>query len=156
MPTPSYVSKHSSTCPSQHSMSVIVAARRADAAAELAEAEYEVLLAEERHREKIQLLKEQQRRDPECQRRELERLQAEKNKKESARARFEIYNKEVEHEFSIFSVDNHVREQHVSPQHVSLAPSWKTNNVSVTATSPDVSYLAHAIQDSTPLNRLPK
>lgn len=49
-------SQHSGSSPSKHNVSSIVAAKRADAAAELAakEAEYEMLLEEEEQRVKIQ------------------------------------------------------------------------------------------------------
>lgn len=113
---------HTHKSPSLHSVSSVIAAKRADAVAELAakEAEYEVLLEEERQKERIQLLGEQQRKELEAQKRELERLEAEKDNS-SARARFVTYNQEVEQEGSIHSTDHNTRkQQHASPQqHVS-------------------------------------
>ncbi|XP_041820612.1 uncharacterized protein LOC121626271 [Chelmon rostratus] len=145
---------------SQHSLNSIVAAKRADAAAELAakEAEYEVLLEEEKQKEKIQLLEEQQKRDLEAQKRELERLKAEKDIR-AARARLVVHNQEVMQEDSVYSADLNTRgQQHVSPQHpVSSAPIQQPTSVPNPALPPqtDVSYLAQAVQDTIAMNRLP-
>ena len=153
--TASPLSQHSK-CSSQHS---VVATKRADAAAELAakEAEYEVLLKEEKQKEKIQLLEEQQRKELEAQKRELERLKAEKDIK-AARARLVVYNQEVMQE-DVCSVDHNTRgQQYVSPQqHASSAPIQQPTNVLNAATPPqtDVSYLAQAVQDTIAMNRLP-
>lgn len=116
--TASPSSKHSSCKSSKPSMSSIVAAKRADAAAELAakEAEYEVVLKEEKQKERIQLLEEQQKKELEFQKSELERLKAEKDVK-AARARLEVYNQEVMLESSGSSRNLNTRgSQHVSPQ----------------------------------------
>ena len=61
-------------------MTLSMAAKRADAAAELAmkETNYEMMLAEARQRDVIRELEEQQRIALEAQRHELEQLQAEK------------------------------------------------------------------------------
>ncbi|XP_069379882.1 uncharacterized protein [Paralichthys olivaceus] len=155
--TASRASQHSSKGSSQHS---VMAAKRVDAAAELAakEAEYEVLLEEERQKEKIQLLEEQQRRELEAQKRELERLKAEKDIR-AARARFTTYDQEVMQGASIHSADHTSREhQYVCPQQpVSSALIQQPTNVTVAASpaQTDVSYLAQAVQDSIALNRLP-
>ena len=153
----SHASQLSSKCSSQHSANSVIAAKRADAAAELAakEAEYEVLFEEEKQKERIQLLEEQQRRELEAQRRELERIKAEKDIR-VARARFITYDQEV---MSVHSADHNTREQqHVSPQQpVSSALIQQPTNVTVAASPArtDVSYLAQAVQDSIALNRLP-
>lgn len=160
--TASPSSQHSSKVYSQHSF---IAAKRADAAADLAakEAEYEVLLEEEKQKEKIQLLEEQQRRELEAQKRELERLKAEKDIR-VARARFTTYDQEVMQEASVHSADQRStrEQQHVYPeQPVSSALIQQPTNVTVAAsvtaspTRTDVSYLAQAVQDSIALNRLP-
>lgn len=77
---------------SQHSVASIVAAKIADAAAELAakKVEYEMLLEEKQH-ERIQQLEEQQKRDLAAQKYELERLKAEKDIR-AAQAKFNVYN----------------------------------------------------------------
>lgn len=156
--TASPSSQHSSKGSSQHS---VIAAKRADAAAELAakEAEYEVLLEEEKQKEKIQLLEEQLRKELEAQKRELERLKTEKDIR-AARARFTTYDQEVMHEASIHSTDQmRTREQqHVYPeQPVSSALIQQPTDITVTASPArtDVSFLAQAVQDSIALNRLP-
>lgn len=84
-------SQHSSSNHGQPSVCSTVAAKRIDAAAELAakEAEYEVLLEEERQTERIQLLEEQQKRELEAQKHELKRLNVEKDIK-GTRARYII------------------------------------------------------------------
>ncbi|KAK0147947.1 hypothetical protein N1851_012313 [Merluccius polli] len=169
--TASPPSQHSSKGFSQHS---VVAAKRADAAAELAakEAEYEVLLKEEKQKEKIQLLEEQQRKELEAQKRELERLKAEKDIKArvcsnyrgitllslpAARARFTTYDQEVMQEASVHSADQMRTREH---QYVYPPPSaliQQPTDITVTASPArtDVSYLAQAVQDSIALNRLP-
>lgn len=132
--TASPSSQHSSKVYSQHSF---IAAKRADAAADLAakEAEYEVLLEEEKQKEKIQLLEEQQRRELEAQKRELERLKAEKDIR-VARARFTTYDQEVMQEASVHSADQRStrEQQHVYPeQPVSSALIQQPTNVTVAA-----------------------
>ncbi|XP_051792767.1 uncharacterized protein LOC127530320 [Acanthochromis polyacanthus] len=153
-------SHHSGSSPSLYSVNSFVAAKRADAAAELAakEAEYEMLLEEVKQKEKIQLLEEQQKKDLEAQKRELERLKAEKDIR-AARARLGVYNQEVMQEDSVHSsVHDTTEQQHVIPQHpVSSAPIQHPPNVPNAASPPhtDVSYLAQAVQDSIAMNRLP-
>ena len=156
--TASPSSQHSSNVSSQNSL---IAAKRVDAAADLAakEAEYQVLLEEEKQKEKIQLLEEQQRKELEAQKRELERLKAEKDIK-AARARLTTYDQEVMQEASVHSADQRrTREQrHVCPeQPVSSALIQQPTDIAATAppARTDVSYLAQAVQDSIALNRLP-
>ncbi|KAG7453482.1 hypothetical protein JOB18_018614 [Solea senegalensis] len=154
--TASPSSRHSS----QNSVSSIVTAKRADAAADLAakEAEYEGLLEEERQKEKIQLLEEKQRKELETQKRELERLKAEKDIR-AARARLITYNKEVMQEASVLSTDHSIGEQRYMSlqQPVSSAPIQQPAYVTTTSSPPqtDVTYLAQVVQDSITLNRLP-
>ncbi|KAJ7992368.1 hypothetical protein DPEC_G00277800 [Dallia pectoralis] len=90
-----------------YSIPSVMTAKRADAAAELAvkEAHYQMLLEEERQKELIRELEEQQRKALEAQKRELERLQAEKEIR-AARAKLESYNKETERENA-----NYVKEE---------------------------------------------
>lgn len=152
--TASPQSQRSSKGSSQHS---VIAAKRADAAAELAakEAEYEVLLKEEKQKEKIQLLEEQQRKELEAQKRELERLKAEKDIK-AARARFTTYDQEVMQEASVHSVDHTSREhQYVCAPTSALIQQPTDITATASPARTDVSYLAQAVQDSIALNRLP-
>ncbi|CAI5694724.1 unnamed protein product [Oreochromis niloticus] len=144
--------------PSQHTIDSIVAVKRADAAAELAakEAEYELLLAEGKQKERIQLLVEQQKRDLEAQKHELERLRAEKDIR-AARARLSIYNQEVMQEGSLCSANSKMRNQeHMHPhQAVSPAPVQHLTRFPASPPQTDVSHLAQAVQDSIAMNRLP-
>lgn len=144
--------------PSQHTIDSIVAVKRADAAAELAakEAEYELLLAEGKQKERIQLLVEQQKRDLEAQKHELERLRAEKDIR-AARARLSIYNQEVMQEGSLCSANSKLRNQeHMHPhQAVSPAPVQHLTRFPASPPQTDVSHLAQAVQDSIAMNRLP-
>lgn len=73
-----------------------VAAKRAEAAAELAakEVRYRVMQEEMKQKEKIRLMDEQHKRELEIQRAHLERLQAERDM-DAARARLEIYDREI-------------------------------------------------------------
>ncbi|KAL7831306.1 hypothetical protein SRHO_G00308090 [Serrasalmus rhombeus] len=135
---------------SQHSMSSCIAAKRADAAAELAakEAEYKVLLEERKQKEKIRTLEEHHRKELEWQKSELERLQAERDLK-AAHARLVAYNREVNQEMDRESVqpDSEIQSYvHSATQYPNLA----------TPSPPiDVSGLAQAVQDSIALNRFP-
>ncbi|XP_030208539.1 uncharacterized protein LOC115556311 [Gadus morhua] len=133
-----------------HSMTSSMAAKRADAAAELAvkETNYEMMIAEERQREVIRELEEQQRIALEAQRYELERLQAEKEVR-AAKAKLNVYNKETEHK---------------AADCINIEKDKEATNVPVTAVSPshvatpshkDISSLAQVFQDSIALNRLP-
>lgn len=144
--------------PSQHTIDSIVAVKRADAAAELAakEAEYELLLAEGKQKERIQLLVERQKRDLEAQKHELERLRAEKDIR-AARARLSIYNQDVMQEGSLCSANSKLRNQeHMHPhQAVSLAPVQHLIRFPASPPQTDVSHLAQAVQDSIAMNRLP-
>lgn len=151
--------------PIQPPANTVIAVKRADAAAELAakEAEYEVLLEEEKQKEKIQLLEEQQRRELEAQKRELERLKAEKDIR-AAQARLTTYDQEAKREASVHSADQRStqEQQRVYPQQpATSAFIQQSSNVAVTASvaaSPaqtGVSYLAQVVQDSIALNRLP-
>ncbi|XP_027885497.1 eukaryotic translation initiation factor 3 subunit A-like [Xiphophorus couchianus] len=148
-----YLSKRSDASNSNSARSVVVV-KRAEAAAELAakEAEYEVLLEEEKQRERIQLLEERQRKELESQKRELERLKAEKELK-AARARLITYDHEIKSESSVH-VDSTRAAQKAS---IVSAPIQvpKSNIVSTSPPQADVLYLAQALQDSVTMNRLP-
>ena len=129
-------------------------AKRMNAAAELAakEVELEGFLEEEKQREKIQLLEEQQRtleeqqrKQLEVEKRALERIQAEKEIK-AARARLQVYNQEAPQEGSVHSSNSHSG---------SPAPSRQPPNVTVSSSELNMSSLARALQDSMALNRLP-
>ncbi|CAI5689637.1 unnamed protein product [Oreochromis niloticus] len=133
----------------------VVAVKRAEAAAELAakEAEYEVLLEEEKQKEKIQLLEERQRKELEPQRRELEKLKAEKDLK-AARARLRTYEREIKSEISASDVD-HRNTAQKAPTVSDLSKVPDNNVVSTSLPQTDVLYLAQAVHDSVALNRLP-
>ena len=120
---------------SHHSESTSIAAKRADAAAELAarEAQYKVMQEERKQKEKIRIMEEHHRKELDMQRSELERLQAERDM-EAARARLDIYDREIKQSPPVY---------HQNPHTVAPAPPT------------DVSYLAQAIQDSIAINRLP-
>lgn len=86
----------SQTSASQHSETASIAAKRLEAAAELAakEAQYKMMQEEIRQKEKIRTMEEQHKREIDMQRSELERLQAERDM-EAARVKLEIYDKEI-------------------------------------------------------------
>lgn len=121
-----------------------IAAKRADAAAELAakEAEYSMI-------QEIEVRK--------C---ELEKLKAEKDLK-AARARLQAYDQEIAQEASLYSSDLNTREQQdatgITQQIVSASPIQRpTDNVATSSSlKSDISHLAQAVQDSISLNRLP-
>ena len=132
------------------SMTSSLAAKRADAAAELAvkEANYKMLLEEEKQRECIRELEEQQRKALEAQKRELERLQAEKEVR-AAQAKLEVYDKETERDVACYTENERNKEANNVP--VAAVPSPH-------ATAPshqDISSLTQVLQGSIALNRLP-
>lgn len=133
-----------------HSVASSLAAKRADAAAELAvkESNYEMRLEEERQRESIRELEEQQRKDLEAQKRELERLQTEREA-QAAQAKFKAYNDETECEAACFTNKERQREPNDVP--VTTAPS---SHVAVPSRT-DIYSLTQVFQDSIALNRLP-
>lgn len=148
-----YGSSASALTGSHRSTRSSVAAKRAEAAAELAakEAEYKMLTEEESQREKIRVLEEEHRRELEKHKAELERLQAEKDLK-AAQARLEVYDREVKEESdaqSFQSFQNPIR--NILPVAINCPPP-----TIVTPSAPiDVSGLAQAVQDSIAINRLP-
>lgn len=137
----SHKSSHNGTHSSHHTWGSSIAVKRADAEAELAakEVEYEVLLEEEKQKEKIQHLK-----------RELERLQADKNVR-SARARLEAYNQEAAQQATVHPSNVSPNE----PHHTSPATMRHRFNIPASSPEVNVSSLAQAFQDSIALNRLP-
>ncbi|KAL1263752.1 hypothetical protein QQF64_006491 [Cirrhinus molitorella] len=125
---------------SHHSESSI-AAKRTEAAAELAakEAQYRAMQEEIKQKEKIRLMEEQHKRDMEMQCARLERLQAEKDM-EAARARLKVYEREI-------------KQGNVSQL---IQPNNGQFTLNDTMAPPtDVSLLAQAIQESITANRLP-
>ncbi|KAL1252053.1 hypothetical protein QQF64_019849 [Cirrhinus molitorella] len=125
---------------SHHSESSI-AAKRTEAAAELAakEAQYRAMQEEIKQKEKIRLMEEQHKRDMEMQCARLERLQAEKDM-EAARARLKVYEREI-------------KQENVSQL---IQPNNGQFTLNDTMAPPtDVSLLAQAIQESITANRLP-
>lgn len=133
-----------------HSVASSLAAKRADAAAELAvkESNYEMLLEEERQRESIRELEEQQRKDLEAQKCELELLQAEREVR-AAQAKLKAYNEETERDAACYTNKERKREPNNVP--VTRAPS---PHVAVPSRT-DISSLTKVFQDSIALNRLP-
>ncbi|XP_053733154.1 uncharacterized protein LOC128765925 isoform X2 [Synchiropus splendidus] len=141
---------------SSSSQSSILAAKRTEAAAELAakEAEYEGKLKEEMQRQRIQRLEEQQKRELLDQKGELDRLKAEADIR-AARARLEVYNQEV----NVHSYDYETKtyERVFLERPVQSTPGQHHSKALPASPPPpaDVSFLAQALQDSIALNRLP-
>ncbi len=137
---------------SQRSSSSQLTAKRADAAAELAakEAEYEIVLEEQRQQEKIKALEEEHKKQMAAQTSELERLKAQKDVK-AAQARFEAYNRELSQVDDVQSI----KCEQVSPYFTSKQPTPALSFIPVQTTPPSVTQLAQAVQDSIKLNRLP-
>lgn len=136
---------------SQHSESAFIAAKRVDAAAELAakEVQYKIMQEERKQAEKIRIMEEQHRKELDMQRSELERLQAERDM-EAARARLEIYDREIKQETDRQPILQNNR------QYISNPPVHYRNPPIVTPPPPtDMFYLAQAVQDSIAINRLP-
>ncbi|KAL0151520.1 hypothetical protein M9458_053172 [Cirrhinus mrigala] len=129
-----------------------IAAKRADAAAELAAKEVEYSMIQE----------------IEAQICELEKLKAEKDLK-AARARLQAYDQEMAQDVSIHSSDSNrggqqdvsiTAQQHVIPSSIQCpinVTAARPTNITATSSPPksDISYLAQAVQDSIALNRLP-
>ncbi|KAL7863273.1 hypothetical protein SRHO_G00122570 [Serrasalmus rhombeus] len=128
---------------------VEVDAKRAEAAAELAarEAEFEMLIEEEKQLEKIE-----QQRALEAQRRELERLQAEKELK-AARARVEAYEQEATRE-SVINISTNLSNR-CKRETITTPPKAVSHSKETASPLVEVSLLAQAFQDSVALNRLP-
>ncbi|KAL7842113.1 hypothetical protein SRHO_G00238020 [Serrasalmus rhombeus] len=145
----SVVSKKSSKS-SLYSATSLVVAKWAEAAAELAarEAEFEMLIEEEKQLEKI----EQQQRALEAQRRELERLQAEKELK-AARARVEAYEQEATRE-SVINISTNLSNR-CKRETITTPPKAVSHSKETASPLVEVSLLAQAFQDSVALNRLP-
>lgn len=152
-----------------------IAAKRIDAAAELAakEAEYKIVQEEIRQREKIRDIEEQHRKELEVQKSELERLKAEKEM-QAARAKLETYDREMDmvnqqrqNDNILFSVDHQSFHEAPAPSsglprssvpqnNVSIPAANDSNHQAVTQTPPtDISQLAQAIQNSITINRIP-
>ncbi|XP_078020592.1 uncharacterized protein LOC144459802 [Epinephelus lanceolatus] len=127
-----------------------LAAKRVDAAAELAvkESNYEMLLEEERQRESIRELEEQQRKALEARKHELDRLQAEREV-QVAQARLKAYSEEMECDGAYYT--NNERNKETSNVPVTAVPS---PHVTVPSHI-DISSLTQVFQDSIALNRLP-
>ncbi|KAL6463232.1 hypothetical protein MHYP_G00276230 [Metynnis hypsauchen] len=143
---------HSSHYSSHHSVTSCLAAKRADAAADVAakEAMYEVLLEENRQKEKIQHLEQQHKHALEAQKRELEWLQAEKDLK-AAQARLGVYSQEAVCETS----NSFIACEPKTEQNINQPSFQRSSNVVTAAPQTDMSSLAQALQDSITLNRLP-
>ncbi len=134
---------------SHHSTHPSVAAKRTEAAAELAakQAEYKMLSEEKRQKEKIRAIEEEHRRELDEHKAELERLMVKKDLS-AAQARFEVYDKEVKEESE--SQFTHV------PLPFDSNPPAATRPSTVASSAPvDVTSLAQAIQDSIAINKLP-
>lgn len=163
-----------------HSETSSIAAKRIDAAAELAvkEAQYKITQEEIKQRKKIRDMEEKYKRELDAQNSELERLQAEKEI-QAARAKLDVYNKEMKGDMDsqlmvqynvALSVDNNPAHPVSVPSVGSYHPLVQFNNTPVPAPKPvhqsnpytvtsvpptDISQLAKAIQDSIAINRIP-
>ncbi|KAI7790016.1 hypothetical protein IRJ41_001589 [Triplophysa rosa] len=134
----------SQSASSHFSETTVMAAKRAEAAAELAakEAQYKLMEEERTQKEKIRMMES-----------ELERLQAERDIK-VARVRLESYDREIRQE-----TDSQPSQQ-TNNAHNRQKPAISFvyhQNPSIVPPNPsiDVSSLARAIQDSIAINRLP-
>lgn len=140
-----------------HSVASSLAAKHADAAAELAvnESNYEMLLEEERQKESIRELEEQQQKDLEAQKRELERLQAEREV-QAAQAKLKAYNEETERDAVHNTNNERKREPNNVPVTAVLSPyAAPFSSHAAVSSHPDISSLTQVFQDSIALNRLP-
>lgn len=147
------ISHRSTTQLSHHTVSSLGTSKQAEAAAELAakEVEYNILMEENKQKEKIQELRDKQERDLNVQKRELEKLQAEKDLR-VAQARFEAYNRMAVQEVETNPATNYiVGEQHCLPQISSSQPANKL----ISSSQNELPSLIQAMQDSINLNRLP-
>ena len=135
----------------QHCETLSIAAKRAEAAAELAakEAQYKIMQEEIKQKEKIRLMEGQHKKGLEMQRSQLERLQAERDV-EVARARLEIYDREIKQENVYQPTQPNNR-----PFTFSTLIDRQHPHIDMSVPPTDVSYLAKAIQESIATNRLP-
>lgn len=126
---------------SRHSESILISAKRADAAAELTakEAQYKLMQEERNQREKIREMEEQHKRELEVQKSELERLQAERDV-EAARARLEIYDREIGQDTDSQPIQQNIRQitpntpaYSQNPHHATPAPPTDMSKQSMTA-----------------------
>ncbi len=133
-----------------HSVASSLAAKRADAAAELPvkESNFEMLLEEERQRESIRELEEQQRKDLEAQRRELGRLQS-KREVLAAQAKLKAYNEETKRDAAFYTNNERKTEPNNMPATTASSPPFAVPSHT------DISSLTQVFQDSIALNRLP-
>ena len=136
---------------SRHSKAPSVEASRVEAAVELAtkEAEYQARIEEQKKKDSIHDLEEQQRKVIEAQKRELERLQAEREVK-VARAKLRAYNKVTEEE--AVQVDCNPNQTNKGKETVQPNVIHKSN---ISDSQPDITFLTRAFQDIITLNRLP-
>lgn len=171
MPSPYLVLHHSQVV----NLKQAYAAKRIDAAAELAAKEAQYKITEEEIKQKKIIREMEEKLD--AQKSELERLQAEKER-QAARAKFEIYEKELQVDTdSQLMLPNHVTSPVIqsfaqaTPAHSTDSyhplmqnnastpfnnPIQQTNPQAVTVPPPtDISQLAKAIQDSIAVNRIP-
>ena len=111
-----------------------MAAKRAEAAAELAakEAHYKIMQEEIKQKEEIRPMEEQHKRELEMQQSQLERLQIERDMEE-ARARLEIYDREIKQE-NVYQPKQPNNRPFIDHRRPHIDPSMPT----------DVSYLAKA------------
>lgn len=133
-----------------YSTTSVMTAKRADAAADLAvkEANYQMLLEEERQKESIRELEEQQRKALEARRRELERLQAEKEIR-GAQAKLKIYEKKTEHKDATYVK----KERNMKVKNVPGSTASLSQDALPRCT--DISSLTQILQDNIALNRFP-
>ncbi|XP_051803945.1 uncharacterized protein LOC127533924 [Acanthochromis polyacanthus] len=126
--------------------------KRADAAAELAakEAEYAITIEQQMQQEKIRVLQEEHRKQIAAQTSELERLKAQKEMK-AARARFEVYNRELSQAGDVQSMKGEQVGLYTTPQQPAPAHTF----IPVQTVPSSVTQLAQAVQDSIRMNRLP-
>lgn len=137
---------------SHFSEASVMAAKRAEAVAELPakEAQCKLMEEERKQKEKIRMMKS-----------ELERLQAERDR-EVARVRLESYDREIRQETDnqslqqMNSLPTQQQDSKYNRQNPAIPSVYHQNPSIVPPNSPtDISSLAQAIQDSITINRLP-
>ncbi|XP_048048491.1 uncharacterized protein LOC125269604 isoform X2 [Megalobrama amblycephala] len=149
--TVSRVSQVSSRLSSQCSVVSSLAAKRVDAAADLAakQAVYDSLLEEAKHKERIQQLEEQHKRAVDAELKELQRIQAQKDLK-AAQAKLEVYDKEIKETLGSSSDCGKVKEEYETPQ----VNSKKKQCASQSLTQADLNVTASQSVSGMPISAL--
>ncbi|XP_055046840.2 uncharacterized protein [Misgurnus anguillicaudatus] len=163
--TVSRISQGSSKHSSQSSVVSSLAAKRVEAAADLAakQVAYESLLEEENCKERIQLLEEQHKRAVDAELKGLQRIQAQKDLK-AAQAKVEVYDNEIEETLKSSSDCSQIRKKCDTPQvnikrmqgrPMSQNVAQADLNVMTSQSVSQMPVSASILQDSLAMSRLP-